>query len=344
MFESARIKLTLWYLLIIMAISVAFSTFIYFRTTDEFDRILRVQRYRIEHPAQQLQSFGLPNNIVEIQPLPLPDPDVIQDAKLRVLMTLISINSIIFILSSLAAYFLAGRTLKPIQRMMDEQQRFISDASHELTTPLTSLKTSIEVNLRDKKLNLEKAKKILESNLEEVDRLQALSEELLTLEQYQKKSIISGPSTITVKDIVETAYERIQPLAEKKQITIVRAVPSAYVLGNDRSLIELFVILLDNAIKYSPSKTTVAVTSEKADGKIKILVTDEGIGIEEKDIPHIFDRFYRADKSRTQQSIKGYGLGLSIAKKIVENSKGSICVKSTSKKGTTFTLSLQTTK
>jgi signal transduction histidine kinase len=102
----------------------------------------------------------------------------------------------------------------------------------------------------------------------------------------------------------------------------------------------LFTILLDNAIKYSPANTTITLISKKRDNGIIIEVSDQGIGIEEKDISRIFERFYRADKSRTKTDVSGYGLGLSIAKQIVEDHNGIILVKSTVGRGTTFFVSL----
>ena len=184
MFHSARIKLTAWYLIIIMAISLSFSTFIYLGATREFDRILRIEQFRITHPELGERYIQRPVWDTDTLPLPKPpDPALINATRIRVIEGLAGINLIILMLSALAGYFLAGRTLRPIKNMVDEQNRFITDASHELNTPLTSLKTSIEVNLRDKKLSLDKSKDVLLSNLEEVNSLQALSDELIKITQ-----------------------------------------------------------------------------------------------------------------------------------------------------------------
>jgi len=175
MFHSARLKLTAWYLLIIMAISISFSAFIYFGATREYDRIIRIEQYRVRHPVQPgIIPQGAPGQLDLFSLSPQQDNELIEWAKLRVLEALFGINVIILFLSALAGYFLAGRTLRPIKNMVDEQNRFITDASHELNTPLTSLKTSIEVNLRDKNFNVEKAKGVLKSNLEDVNNLQFL--------------------------------------------------------------------------------------------------------------------------------------------------------------------------
>lgn len=139
-------------------------------------------------------------------------------------------------------------------------------------------------------------------------------------------------------EVIETALRRIVPLARKRQIAINNQVDDIILAGETLSLTELFIILLDNAIKYSDSNSEVTLMSRKADHHVEVVVKDTGSGIDEKDIPHIFDRFYRVDKSRSKTP--GYGLGLSIAKKIVEAHKGTISVESKTNKGTKFIIKL----
>src|SRR4030042_6455251 len=170
MFHSARIKLTLWYLLIIMAISVLFSLIIYRVQSNEPERVLLRQRTLIERGGFLRPGFGPPEL----------EPEILEEARRRLMLNLILINLGVLIISGGAAYFLAGRTLEPIEKALENQKRFVADASHELRTPLTTMKTELEVNLRSKGL-VEEAKKILESNLEEVDKLGYLSDKLLRL-------------------------------------------------------------------------------------------------------------------------------------------------------------------
>jgi len=320
MFQKARLKLTSWYLLIIMLISVSFSVAIYGVLTNELNRVERVQRLRYERRMR-----------------PAIDPEVIIETKNRLMAILILINLGILGVSGVAGYFLAGRTLRPIKDMVDEQNRFITDASHELRTPLTSLKSEIEVNLRDKDLSLREAKKLLQSNLEDVNNLQYLSDNLIKLTQYQKTDDRHVFEKISILEILDEAQKKVANLAKHKNINIKNKVQDFYLEANKQSLVEVFVILLDNAIKYSPKGKDVIIASEKIDGKVSISVKDYGIGINKEDLPHLFDRFYRVDKSRTKE-ISGYGLGLSIAKQIIEKHGGSIKVESKVGKGTTFSI------
>jgi signal transduction histidine kinase len=269
---------------------------------------------------------------------PQQDNELIEWAKLRVLEALFSINVIILFLSALSGYFLAGRTLKPIKNMLDEQNRFITDASHELNTPLTALKTSLEVNLRNKQLNLEQAKEVLQSNLEDVNSLQSLSEDLMGVVMYQKQNNNFKISKINLQVVINASLGQVRALAEKKRLNIKTNITKTFIMGDEKSLIELFVILLDNAIKYSANKTTINVSIEKENSLVFVKVKDNGVGIRKEDLPHIFDRFYRADRSRTKQKINGYGLGLSIAKRIVTLHNGSVKVESEVGKGSIFTI------
>lgn len=334
MFHSARVKLTAWYLLIIMTISFAFSVFIFIGASREIDRLLRVERFRVEHPYLNFQLHQ------QFPPSKIQDIEVISDAKTRVIESLIGVNVIIFTLSAFLGYFLAGRTLQPIQKMVSEQHRFITDASHELRTPLTSLRSEIEVGLRDKKINLEQTKKLLESNLEEVLALQTLSDNLLELAQNDNGLPLQDMKDENIKEIIANAVKKVEPLAKKKNIATNSTVAKTIVKGVQDRLIEVFVILLDNAIKYSPNNSVISIESKKEDNHIIVSVIDNGVGVSSEDLPHIFDRFYRANKSRSKTNTPGYGLGLSIAKKIVQAHKGTILASSIPEEKTIFSVQL----
>lgn len=330
MFRSARIKLTTWYLLIIMFISISFSAVVYSVLTHEVERFARAQRFRIEHGTEPIPPRGLSNV----------DPDLVREVKIRIYTSLALINLGILLFSGISGYFLAGRTLKPISDMVDEQNRFVTDASHEFRTPLTALKSSMEVFLRDHKATISDARKLIIGSINDVDNLNLLSNSLLQLAQYQKPNGNINFETVSLSEIIENSMDKVKSLAKIKKVSIKYNPINIKIEGNKYSLNDLFVLLLENAIKYSHEKGEVLVSAKRINDAVKIQVSDKGVGISEKDLPHIFDRFYRADEARTQSNTSGYGLGLAIAKSIVNIHHGTIMAESKLHKGTTLTITL----
>lgn len=343
-FHFARLKLTAWYLIIIMALSIIFSIVIYRVLTIEIDRFERAQKFFIERIFQEgdLPSPSHGRRLLFNNGEPL-NPELIAETKQRILLMLLAANTGILVITGGLGYLLAGKTLKPIKEIMNEQNRFITDASHELKTPLTALRSEFEVAILDeKKLQLKEAKHLIKSGFEEIVTLQGLAENLLELTQQQKKRGLIKTEEVSILEAIEAALKKVIPLAKQKQITINNEVSDYILEGEQQGLSELFVILLDNAIKFSPERSEVALTSIKTDHHIQIEVSDKGMGIDKKDLPYIFDRFWRADKSRSKT--QGYGLGLSIAKQIVESHKGEISVKSEVGKGSEFIVQIPKTQ
>jgi len=334
MFNSARLKLTFWYLVIIMVISVSFSAVIYRVDVSEVERFDRIQRSRIQNTVF-IPGFGI------FTPQIVVDPTLVEETERRIVLTLLTINVTILVISGITGYFLAGRTLMPIRNMVEEQNRFISDASHEINTPLTSLKLALEVYLRGKNQTITEAKTLVKESIDEVNKLQSLSSSLLQLAQYQKPKNNIRFEKVEVNEIVKAAIKKVTPMAKEKQIKINEFGDTAMVIGDKYSLTDLFVILLDNAIKYSPKESSIEIRTKTLRDQVNISVKDSGIGMDESDLAHIFDRFYRSDTARSKNAKGGYGLGLSIAKKIVDSHNGSINVKSAFGKGSIFTITLQ---
>lgn len=334
MFRSAYLRLTLWYLAIIMLISILFSITLYGVLTNELGRGLR---------RQALFYRGLPiirnldgdSGIEQIQ-------NQITESSRRVELNLVYFNIIILVLAGGASYFLAQRTLKPIKEALDSQSRFTADASHELRTPLTAMKTEIEVALREKSLPITEAKTVLTSTLEEIGKLEDLSNALLVLSSVQNGTSKKGFEEISLDKVVAEAVAAIQSFAKAKKIKITTEVEPVKLEADTAGLVSLTKILLDNAIKYSRVESEVKVLGQPTDGQVLLAISDQGIGIKEDELPHIFERFYRADTSRSSQNVAGYGLGLAIAKKIVDNHHGKIEVESTPDKGSTFNVHLPT--
>ena len=322
-FRSALFKLTAWYMLIIVVICVGFSFIIYGLSSVEFQRRLPpvpntsqdqhidaglLEHIRIERAAQSLS---------------------------RLAGNLIVVNVCALTLGGFGSYFLARRTMQPIQEASRAQGRFISDASHELRTPLAVMQSEIEISLRGTP-NRRELEELARSNLEEVNRLRELSDRLLQLSGGIKIPM----SNVRIEDAVIEAVMQHLKKAEVRSIEFVNKTDSSEAYANPDSLKDVLSILIDNAIKYSPDNTLITLSSATRGRNVFIDVSDKGRGIDERDVPLIFDRFYRADLSRTNQDVKGHGLGLSIAQQIIAGMNGELSVKSKIGKGTTFTIKL----
>jgi signal transduction histidine kinase len=223
---------------------------------------------------------------------------------------------------------------------MDEQKRFVADASHELKTPITALKTSIEVVLRDKKINLIKAKKTLKESLDDIDGLKTLTNELLALARINENSI--HKKRINTKTLILDVIEKFKKQAEENNIKITKKLANVFIKADQEKFKKLISILLDNAIKYTHRGGKISISSKVSKNlRVYILrVKDTGVGIAEKHQDKIFERFYRAESSRSKEKVEGYGLGLSLAKIIVDKHEGIIDVKSKLGKGSTFIVKL----
>lgn len=340
MFKTARFKMTMGYVLIVMILSIAFSWGMYVILRQEVQRFAQFQKVRMQHFIQEEQRVRPPYAPPPEIAVQFTNPDLEEEALYRIQIVFIGLNIGILILATGLCYLLAGNTLAPIQTMVDEQRRFISDASHEFKTPLTSIRTTFEVALRNKTLSLIEAKQLIQENLREIENLQALNDALLKLDVYQKFHNGHHFEVLHLDQIVESAIRKITPLAKQKKITIHKELTPVSIFGDASQLNELVVILLDNAIKYSPKNAAVTIITYKERSNAQLKVTDSGSGIPESQLPHIFDRFYRVDTSRNKNKVAGYGLGLAIAQRIAELHHGKLSVESKVGQGSTFTFSL----
>jgi len=341
MFKTARIKLTAWYLLIIMSVSLMFSTAIFRILTSELDRFERIARNRIERrllEQHMFPDFGGPR---PFEPAFLSNPELIEETKQRIIFALLIVNGVVLVLSGAFGFLLAGRTLKPIQNMVEEQNRFIADASHELKTPLTSLKSAFEVYLRSKNQNHKEANEIITDSLVEVDRMQILAESLLTSLRYKTENNHIRFEVNGLDEIINEAVKKISSKAKEKEIIINSASTDLTVFVDKQSIINMLVIVLDNAIKYGKKGGRVDLSVKNLKNFSEISIKDNGCGISKENLPFIFDRFYRADESRSNSgSVGGFGLGLSIAKQIIKLHNGTIKASSIQNKGTIITIKI----
>ncbi len=340
MFTNARVKLTAWYLLIITFLSLSFSAVIYESLTREIDRISHMHEQRIQRRTPNSQFFPDPQSLPRgMMANYLVDPGLINETKHRIVISLIIFNSVVLIASGGLGYFLAGKTLSPIEEMLDKQNRFISDASHELKTPLSSLKTTFEVYLRDPKNTKQDANNLIKESIAEVNKLQLLSESLLTLSRYDSNN--NPPhELLNISPIIQTVIGNFASSLKLSHLKINFVPQEIYILGDLQSITQLFTIIIDNAIKYSPNPSSIDISFQIHKKYLNITIQDHGIGISSQDLPYVFDRFYQSQQARTKTSNAGYGLGLSIAKQIVTQHQGTISLDSQESQGTIVTIRL----
>jgi heavy metal sensor kinase len=218
-------------------------------------------------------------------------------------------------------------------------RQFSSDASHELRTPLTVMKGETELALRRPR-EAGDYSVVLESNLEEIDRMTRIVDELLFLSRADMGEVKMERLPVTLHSLLDDIGRQAALLGQEREIQVVLgAMSSATVLGDELRLRELFLNLVDNAVKYSRSGGTVHVDLMAVSGQARVSISDNGIGISHEDQPKIFDRFYRTDEARAHTK-KGTGLGLAICAWIAESHHGRIDVQSEVGKGSVFTVTL----
>jgi signal transduction histidine kinase len=242
-----------------------------------------------------------------------------------------------------------GRLAETLNQMMTRLERsfaalrrFTADASHELKTPLTVLRAGVERAITTPNLPQDTLA-TLEETLQEIKRMTELVDALLTLARADEGIAPLHREPVDLRGIVEEVRETGELLAEDSGVVVeVATPPEPIVVSVDATRIrQLILNLLTNAVKYTPPGGTVRMQLGSADGRVTLSVADTGIGIAPGDLPHIFDRFWRADSARTRTSERpGAGLGLAISKWIAEAHGGRIDVVSRPGRGTTFTVTL----
>ena len=227
--------------------------------------------------------------------------------------------------------------LEKLDQSFSSQQQFIHDISHELRTPLTILKGELEVTL--KKVRSQKEyESILFSSLEELNKINRIIENLLMLARFENKEVSLEIKPLDLSLLTQDILDDVKILSGHRGIQINFSPQESIILEADESQLRRVILnILDNAVKYTTGNGKIFVKLEKDNNTAKIKISDTGIGIAKENLPFIFDRFYRVDKSR---NTNGFGLGLSIAKSIIETHRGKIAVESQPNQGTTFTIFL----
>jgi len=224
--------------------------------------------------------------------------------------------------------------LSRLEEGFNREHQFTSDASHELRTPLAAMQAILNVT-RERKRPPEEYETAMDDLSEETDRLRALTEDLLYIARGDAR-----PATpyeeVNLSNLLIDVSESLRPMAESKGLTLKQDIQNdLFIMGDSDALIRAFVNLLDNAIKYTEKGEITVNAVRGARKNIDILISDTGRGIDPKHLPHIFERFYRVDESRTTQ---GFGLGLAIVHEIVRTHQGTIEASSQIGSGTTFRL------
>lgn len=334
MFRSARLKLTAFYLATLLAFSLTLTLGIRMFAEYEMNRAYMAQRGEFK----ELADSGLDLLIANPERIFNKSQDYHADkARQHLNRDLVWLNLGALVLGGLVSYWFAGRTLRPIAATHEAQARFVADASHELRTPLANIRAENEVFLRQKTFTAKETRELVSSNLEEVQRLEHLSRDLLALTQYGQTDLPKG--SISAEGLVDEAVMQIQKAMEARLVKVERHLQPAQVYGNQESLARLLVILLDNAIKYGPSQGIIYIAGARHGSNYVITVRDEGKGIAEQDLPYIFDRLYRGDPARAAAT-SGYGLGLALAREIVQANQGSIKAYNYPQGGAVFSLQL----
>lgn len=234
--------------------------------------------------------------------------------------------------------FLSNMAVKPAERAWQQQKQFVADASHDLKTPLTVILANNNILRAHADETVASQIKWIESTDEEAGRMRALTDKLLELARTENLKNTVTLAATDVSALCEQTALQFEPVAFEKGVAVESDVePQITVKTDAESFSRLAYILVDNAVKYSKSGGTVKVLLKKEKHGVKFAVQNFGEVISEEDLPHLFERFYRADKVR---SVGGYGLGLSIAKNIAEALGGSITAQSDEKNGTVFTVTL----
>lgn len=247
--------------------------------------------------------------------------------------------------AALAAFFVISVffsrwALRPVDRAWRQQRQFVADASHDLKTPLTVILANTSILLEHPERSIASQSQWIESTQHEAGQMQGLVGDLLLLAQVDEGGAKPAMEPLDLADLVEGELLQFESVAFERAISLNADIdPQVTVRGNAARLRKLAGTLLDNACKYADDGGSVDVTLHQTVRRVELAVHNTGFAITPEDLPHVFDRFYRADKARTRDD-SGYGLGLAIAHAIAEEHGGTLTVASDEAHGTTFTATL----
>ncbi|WP_433748771.1 sensor histidine kinase [Paenibacillus amylolyticus] len=261
-------------------------------------------------------------------------------AQQGILTNLIYTFAVVGLIMLIVIYFLsryfANRSIAPVREAFEKQKQFIGDASHELKTPLAIINTNADVLLANQEDTIANQAKWLHYIKSETERMTGLTNDLLYLTQMDDSRSTMIHAKFNMSDAVESIILPMEAVIFEKNISLDYNIePNLTVHGNSEQIKQVILILLDNAVKYSGPKGSVNVTLQKQNNDVMLAVSNTGEGIAPEHLDRIFDRFYRTDSSRARTH-GGHGLGLAIARSIVDQHKGEIYARSVVGEGATF--------
>ncbi len=252
------------------------------------------------------------------------------------LFGLFILGSIASLLMALASWVLAGRSIKPAQHAWDQQQQFIANASHELRTPLTLLRANADYALRTS--SADERMESLQDIVTDVDYMNQLVEDLLLLSRLDAHRLTLANEIIALPELLQETARQVDKLSVARGVSLSVDFTAGTVHGDRVRLRQVLLILLDNALRFTPSGGTIRLASHVSGRDVAITVVDSGPGIPPDHLPHIFERFYQVPGQAGEG--RGNGLGLSIAKGLVEAHHGKISIASQIGKGTSVQILL----
>ena len=320
-FTKTRLTLSLWYTFILLLILVAFSVALSVIYNNDVSRIVLQQDFG-NHVPKTLSKVEMRLVVAQVREL-----------RRTSTLDMLIIDLVTLIVGAGLSYFLAGKTLQPIQKNMESQKQFVADASHELKSPVTNIQSACEVVLRSPTRTKNDYKEVLEQVHEQSIRLGDLINDLLSLSVLNAGTVHKMTKVCSLSGLVEKEVALMFPRSKKFGIPLqTHIMPNVHINGESEKIRQLVVILLDNAIKFTPKGGKISITvSHKP--QPQILVQDSGIGIAPEKQTEIFKRFYQADDSHTGS---GSGLGLAIAQSIMQLHNGTLSVVSQPGSGSTF--------
>ncbi|WP_284646106.1 sensor histidine kinase [Paenibacillus silviterrae] len=297
---------------------------------------LRIQDKESAFPSMTTQGLTTAQ-IVSVQAISIIDSEENMLKRLLELMMLGILGG--GAVTILAGFYLANKAMKPIRKSWETQQQFVADASHELRMPLSIIRANAELVFRHPHRTILEMSESLSMVLEESKRMGKLTDQLLTLARADSDQEELVLKRVRIEEVIREVVQKFDPIAELKGQSLEMDLDSELeIMGDRERLHQLLVILLDNSMKFTPEHGIIKVSARRGQ-QVEIVVRDTGPGISPEDLPHIFNRFYRGDKTRSRHG-GGTGLGLAIAQWIVKKHGGEITAESMLTQGTTMTIHL----